>query len=753
MTNAFRMFDISGNRNQPINLIQTERDSSNPKENGLIFLNELKTIDKWKQERILGSGSFAIITLWVNTETDEKIALKQNRNNFIGLDDKKIAYYRGRWMQEISLMHQLKCSNIVEALKLPKEFDSINRFRSPILAMEYCKGGDLRKVLNRPENSCGLIEKEVRQILKQIASALIYLHDLKIVHRDLKPENIVLQPISKGKILYKLTDLGYAKQLSDNTSANSFVGTLEYLAPELFKGKQYTSTVDNWSFGLLAFEIITGRRPFLPNRTIIQNLKIIKQKKSADICTVIDERGDYYFSQEIPSLNRISDSLKSDLEKWLQIVLEYDPKKRGGSRAFEMIKTIMKKSHIRIFSIESYEIFAYEIETSTKLNDLKEKIFSHTNVAIQDQYLFFENGEKPRPKVGEQIIERWYRPEICFEQYNPIVLFMFDRSKLLRYQEFYRHLILPEAVEKMMLNTHNDDDDPNNQELRQSTDLDQLRFTWRCTVFVAQQTFEKYSLVHRMLKSIILNCVILFNQLKMENLELFHSMRMIFEPIKIIRSIFLEPTSDTESSKLSNGSFSLSSSSLSLSFTIIKSLNERVWKHFEQSETIVPRLDRKTFLFEKLFHSSEIDPELLEIFNNLLSQYENLQKQKRENFGKQYSQSKNLMLKSLCECFRFVEDNLAHYIKILSILIEFIGNIERLRSNSNQLRNEFDQFTRIHCDPIYKKLLRCESQSKTSTSFSSDFDSFMRNIEKLEQKWAGRKFNSNTLELNDFLFG
>lgn len=222
-------------------------------------------------------------------------------------------------MQEISIMHQLKCSNIVEALKLPKEFDSINRFRSPILAMEYCKGGDLRKVLNRPENSCGLIEKEVRQILKQIASALIYLHDLKIVHRDLKPENIVLQPISKGKILYKLTDLGYAKQLSDNTSANSFVGTLEYLAPELFKGKQYTSTVDNWSFGLLAFEIITGRRPFLPNRTIIQNLKIIKQKKSADICTVIDEKGDYYFSQEIPSLNRISDSLKSDLEKWLQV--------------------------------------------------------------------------------------------------------------------------------------------------------------------------------------------------------------------------------------------------------------------------------------------------------------------------------------------------------------------------------------------------------------------------------------------------
>lgn len=90
MTNAFRMFDSSGNRNQPINLIQTERDSSNPKENGLIFLNELKTIDKWKQERILGSGSFAIITLWVNTETDEKIALKQNRNNFIGLDDKKM---------------------------------------------------------------------------------------------------------------------------------------------------------------------------------------------------------------------------------------------------------------------------------------------------------------------------------------------------------------------------------------------------------------------------------------------------------------------------------------------------------------------------------------------------------------------------------------------------------------------------------------------------------------------------------------
>lgn len=64
--------------------------------------------------------------------------------------------------------------------------------RLPLLCMEYCSGGDLRKLLKRPENVCGLREKEVRTILEHVSKAVAYLHEKSIIHRDLKPENILI---------------------------------------------------------------------------------------------------------------------------------------------------------------------------------------------------------------------------------------------------------------------------------------------------------------------------------------------------------------------------------------------------------------------------------------------------------------------------------------------------------------------------------------------------------------------------------
>jgi serine/threonine protein kinase len=59
--------------------------------------------------------------------------------------------------------------------------------------MEYCNGGDLRQVLNKPANCCGIPEKDVLDILRDISSAVVYLHSVKVVHRDIKPENVVIQ--------------------------------------------------------------------------------------------------------------------------------------------------------------------------------------------------------------------------------------------------------------------------------------------------------------------------------------------------------------------------------------------------------------------------------------------------------------------------------------------------------------------------------------------------------------------------------
>ena len=127
----------------------------------------------------------------------------------------------------------------------------------PTLCMEYCEEGDLRKELNKPESCRGVSESCVLAILNDITSALGYLHNRRIIHRDLKPENVVLKK-SETRTVYKLIDLGYAKELGVSSMAQSFVGTLQYVAPELFLGHDYTKSVDYWSLGLLCHEVVTG---------------------------------------------------------------------------------------------------------------------------------------------------------------------------------------------------------------------------------------------------------------------------------------------------------------------------------------------------------------------------------------------------------------------------------------------------------------------------------------------------------------
>lgn len=128
--------------------------------------------------------------------------------------------------------------------------------------MECCSGGDHLKLLNKPENCCGLKESQLLSLLSDIGSRSLYLHENKIIHRDLKPENIVLQDVS-GKIIHKIIDLGYAKVVDQGSLCTSFVGTLHYLAPELFENKPYTAAVDYRSFGTMVFKGIAGYRPFL----------------------------------------------------------------------------------------------------------------------------------------------------------------------------------------------------------------------------------------------------------------------------------------------------------------------------------------------------------------------------------------------------------------------------------------------------------------------------------------------------------
>ncbi|KAL7294389.1 hypothetical protein TKK_0012394 [Trichogramma kaykai] len=134
--------------------------------------------------------------------------------------------------------------------------------------MEACLGGDLSTYLARH----GPFDNTpAKFVMANIVEAIAYLHNHGIVYRDLKPDNVVID--SHGYL--KLTDFGCSKMIGlDKTW--SFVGTPEYMAPEILFNKPYDRAVDYWSMGVLMYEILVGHPPFQDNEKIILYSKILK---------------------------------------------------------------------------------------------------------------------------------------------------------------------------------------------------------------------------------------------------------------------------------------------------------------------------------------------------------------------------------------------------------------------------------------------------------------------------------------------
>uniref|UniRef100_A0A8D2BQF7 Protein kinase domain-containing protein n=1 Tax=Sus scrofa TaxID=9823 RepID=A0A8D2BQF7_PIG len=319
-----------------------------------------QTCGAWEMKERLGTGGFGNVIRWHNQETGEQIAIKQCRQELSPRN-------RERWCLEIQIMRRLNHPNVVAARDVPEGMQNLAPNDLPLLAMEYCQGGDLRKYLNQFENCCGLREGAILTLLSDI-------------------------------LIHKIIDLGYAKELDQGSLCTSFVGTLQYLAPELLEQQKYTVTVDYWSFGTLAFECITGFRPFLPNWQPVQWHSKVRQKSEMDIVVSEDLNGTVKFSSSLPYPNNLNSVLAQRLEKWLQLMLMWHPRQRGTdptygpNGCFKALDDILTLKLVHILNMVTGTIHTYPVTEDESLQSLKARIRQDTGILEEAQELLQEAG-------------------------------------------------------------------------------------------------------------------------------------------------------------------------------------------------------------------------------------------------------------------------------------------------------------------------------------------------------------------------
>lgn len=202
--------------------------------------------------QILGRGSYAEVRLAVNRESGEQVAVKMiNKKKMKFRDFDKVK-------REIKILSELKHVNIVQIL------DAFSDKNFYYIVMEYASAGDLfSKIV---ENDEDMSEKEIKEIVRKLSSALKYCKDHGVVHRDLKPENILITSANE----IKLADFNLSKKVSTEAVKFSVLetecGTPNYVAPEVLSQDKYDYKCDIWSLGIITFVLLSGGYlPFFPD--------------------------------------------------------------------------------------------------------------------------------------------------------------------------------------------------------------------------------------------------------------------------------------------------------------------------------------------------------------------------------------------------------------------------------------------------------------------------------------------------------
>ncbi|XP_032242201.1 serine/threonine-protein kinase DCLK1 isoform X6 [Nematostella vectensis] len=194
--------------------------------------------------KVIGDGNFAVVRECKHRKTNKEYALKI-------INKAKVKGKEHMIENEISILRRVKHNHIVELIE---EYETP---REIFLVMELVKGGDLFEAI---VEATKYTEVHASHMVRDLASALDYLHCNSIVHRDIKPENLLVLNLPNGRKSLKLADFGLAMEVKSPMFL--VCGTPTYVAPEILDESGYGLKVDIWAAGVISYILLCGFPPF-----------------------------------------------------------------------------------------------------------------------------------------------------------------------------------------------------------------------------------------------------------------------------------------------------------------------------------------------------------------------------------------------------------------------------------------------------------------------------------------------------------
>ncbi len=227
---------------------------------------ELGRIGSYRIMRLVGQGGMGQVYEAEDTKLNRKVAIKVMQEGLANSDK-----HRARFLREAQLAAKVESDFVCPIYQIGEGS------RSPFIAMPFLQGRNLESKLR--ENSLAIVE--TLTICIQIAKGLAAAHSLNLTHRDIKPSNIFLESRADKTERVRILDFGLARVDEADlalTSEGTIVGTPGYMSPEQARGETLDSRSDLFSFGVVLYEMLTGKQPFRGNTTtaLISSLLVDK---------------------------------------------------------------------------------------------------------------------------------------------------------------------------------------------------------------------------------------------------------------------------------------------------------------------------------------------------------------------------------------------------------------------------------------------------------------------------------------------